>query len=156
GKNLAVVLIVAARTVGEPSLAARMLLPVRAPFRALAARPVELALAAISVAIPARTIEFRTILTIEPRSLAQRPVDTGTIALRAILATARKPRALVAAAVIAGSVKTRLVETRPRTALAAVALSALLPRFGFPMRRPVAEILARPITEFAVGEPAFA
>jgi hypothetical protein len=138
-----------------------MLLPVHPSFGTLAARTVEFALAAffaaaitiprVAVAIPPRAVEFRTILAIELRPLAEWPV-----ALHAILARTRKPWALVATAIVAGTVKARLVEPRPRAAILAVATFALLPRLGFAARRPIAEILARPIAELAIGEPSFA
>jgi hypothetical protein len=44
---------------------------------------------------------------------------------------------------VARAIKPRFVETRPCTALVTVAILALLPRLGFAMRRPIAEILAR-------------
>ena len=64
-------------------------------------------------------------------------------ALTPCLSSRRKKRA-------ARTIKPRLVETRPCTALAAVVPLALLPRLGFAMRRSIAEILAR-ATISAVG-----
>src|SRR5207253_1855965 len=132
----------------------------------LPARPVEFALAAFSpvavaiprvaVAVPPRPVELRTVVAIELRPIAKRPIATGTITLHAILTRTRKPRALVATAIVARPVKARFVEPRPSTALVAVATLALLPRLGFAARRPIAEILARPVSEFAVGETPFA
>src|SRR5437870_1505828 len=79
-----------AEAIGRATLAARMLLPVGAAFRALAARTVEFALAAfiaitiprVAVAIPPRPVELRTLSTIELGSLAlrtigKRPIATG-------------------------------------------------------------------------------
>src|SRR5205823_7087892 len=48
------------------------------------------------------------------------------------------------------------IELRPRAAILAVATFAALPRLGFAAWRPIAEILARPIAEFAIGEPPLA
>src|SRR3954466_3389656 len=143
-----------------------MLLPVGAAFGALAARTVEFAFAAIFSVVPPRPVKLRMVATIELRTIALRtigkwPVATGAVttrpvALHAILAGARKPRAVIAAAIVAWTVKTGLVEARPCAALVAVATFALLPRLGFATRRTVAEILARAVADFAVGETAFA
>ena len=114
-----------------------------------------------TLAIPARTFEFRAVLavlprTIEFRTLAKRAIALGAITLGAIFARTRKPRTFVAAAIL-----TRLVKTRPikiacavagRTGIASGMIGrrsiALLPGLGFaPVGaaiRPVAEILARP------------
>ena len=160
-ENLAVVLIVAARAVGETvgrtALAARMLLPVHAAFRPLAAGAIELAFSPFfAVTLPARTVEFRAVGAIKPRPIPERPV-----ALHPILARTRKSRALVTPTIIARTVETRLVETRPCATFFASASLALLPRLGLAARRPIAEILARPVaarpvTEFAVGETSLA
>ena len=137
GKYPAVVLIVAARPVGEAifavapavsavtiraALAARMLLPVHPTFRALAPRPIEVAIAtfsSVTAAIPARTIEFRAIRTI-----------------------AREARAITAV------VARAIVPLPPRLHLAAVAA------LEFPAAIAIAKIPARTVGEFAVGEPA--
>src|SRR5438128_2357175 len=49
-----------------------MLLPVGAAFRALAARTVEFALAAIFSVVPPRPVKLRTVATIELRTIAPR------------------------------------------------------------------------------------
>src|ERR1700736_3908630 len=96
GEDLAVVLIVAARPVGiaieGPGFAARMLLPGATPF--------------------ARTLEFRTILAgaVELGPFTKRAITLGTIPVGTILARARKPRTLIAAAIFTRFVVTRLVE----------------------------------------------
>src|SRR6185312_8846484 len=100
GKYLAVVLIVAARPIGDPCLAARMLLPVGAAFGPLA-----------------RPIEFRT-------------VGTGMITLGAILAWARKARTLVAATALAWFVITRLVEASCTVARRTRIASGVIERAG--------------------------
>jgi tRNA(adenine34) deaminase len=140
-----------------------MLLPVGAAFGPLSARPVEFAFAAflpvavtvprVAVAIPPRAVKLRTISTIELRPLAERPIATGPVTLHPVLASARKPRAFVTATLVARTVKAWLVETRP---LVAVATFALLPRLGLAARRTVAEVLARAVAEFAVGETSLA
>src|SRR5437899_2380559 len=92
-KDLAIVFVVAARTirvaVKRSRLAARMLLPGVTAF--------------------ARTLEFRTILagTIELGPLTKRPITVG-----AILARAGKSRTVIAAAILSRPVITRLVEFR--------------------------------------------
>ena len=126
GEDLAVILIFAAR----PVVAARMLLPIPPAF---GSRPVELAFAALLPVVTTRTVELRTISTIEFRPLAERPVAARPIAL-ALFARAREARALVAATVVAWAIETRLVETRPRSAFVTITTFALLPRLGFAMR----------------------
>src|SRR6202453_539323 len=105
GKYLAVVLIVAARTVGDPWLAARMLLPIGAAFRPLA-----------------RPIEFRAILA--------GTLGTGMVTLGTILARARKARAFVAASVLTRFVVTRLVKTSGAVARRARVASDVIGRAG--------------------------
>src|ERR1700737_3647824 len=88
GKYLAVFFVVAARPIGIAAkgsrIAARMLLPGATPF--------------------ARTLEFRAVVA--------GTIETGTITLGTILARARKPRTLIAAAILARFVVTGLVKAR--------------------------------------------
>ncbi len=75
------------------------------------------------VAIPARTLEFWTVLAtirvavaippeaIEFRPFAERTIALRTIALRTILARPRKPRTLAAASILTRLVEARLVVT---------------------------------------------
>src|SRR5207244_1290382 len=83
--------------------------------------------------------------TIFPRAVETgtlRPIAAGTVARRTILTRTRKPRTLVAAAILARLAVARLVET-PRRSFRAVIALALLPRLGFATARTVAKILAR-------------
>jgi hypothetical protein len=138
-----------------------MLLPILAAFGtprdALAIPRVALAIPMVALVVPTRPVKLRPVSAIEFRPLAKRPIAARAVALHTIsrvavaipggavaipVARARKARAFVAAA-ITRAIETRLVETRPCAALVAVATLALLPRLGFAMRRPFAEILAR-------------
>src|SRR5258707_10927812 len=139
GEDFALILIVAARSIGisvkRLRLAARMLLPGAAPF--------------------ARTLEFRTVLAVLPGPVELRPLAQRAIALGTILTRARKSRTRLASAILARFVETGLVEI-PRaiaggagitTGMIGRACIALLPRLGFSAIRTasgaVAEILAR-------------
>ena len=66
------------------------------------------------IAIFTGPLEFRTFAsfarTIELRPLAERAITLGTITLGTILARARKPRTLIAAAILTRLVVARLVE----------------------------------------------
>ncbi len=108
-KNLAVVLVVAARPV---AIAARMFLPGGSL---------------------ARTIEFGTVLTAFAGPVEFRPLAKWAIALRAILARTRKSRTLLAAAVLARLIEAWFVITAGRTGIPPDMIGgrsiALLPRF---------------------------
>src|ERR1700716_1763925 len=103
GKNLGIVFVVAPRPIGiavkRSRIAARMLLPGTASF------------SRVALSIPPRTLEFRTVGaafpgTIEFRPLTKRAIALWTVTLGTILTRTRKPRTLIAAAIL-----TRLVET---------------------------------------------
>src|ERR1700743_2052764 len=108
-----------------------MLLPIRAAFGARAA------LAGLIATLPTRTAEFRTVSPIVARTRKPRPLVAATAIPR------------VAPAIpVTWPVITRLVEFRPVEFAFAIATRrtlgaflALLPGFGFPARRTIAEIL---------------
>jgi len=80
-----------------------------------------------------------------PVGTAGRPL-AGPIEFRAIITRARKARTLVAAAIVAGAVKARLVETTPaftfRTRITLAAIIPPLPRLVFASLGTIAKILA--------------
>jgi hypothetical protein len=118
----------------------------------------EFTLAALFPVVTTRAIKLRPVTAIEFRPLAKWSVTAGPIALHAIsrvaiaiprvavaipVARTRETRALVTTTVVTRTIETRFVETRPCAAIVTVATLALLPRLGFAVRWPIAEILAR-------------
>jgi hypothetical protein len=101
-----------------------MLLPVHPPFRPIAARPIKIA-------------------ALAPFSRVAVAIPARAIELRTIPTVARKTRTIATAAITCA-----IVPLPPRLHLAAVAVSKI------PSAVAIAKILARPVGEFAVGEPA--